>query len=77
MLFTDKKPPQNTVPGVPFFYVGDDSKVTVTQKRTALSFGVNYANTTSETKTSSQDQTVGNAALSWEARGGDTVLCSK
>ncbi|RAH64563.1 uncharacterized protein BO66DRAFT_475666 [Aspergillus aculeatinus CBS 121060] len=66
----------NTVPGVPFFYVGDDSKVTVTQKRTALSFGVNYANTTSETKTSSQDQTVGNAALSWEARGGDTVLCS-
>lgn len=36
MLFTDKKPPQNTVPGVPSFYVDDDSKVTVTETRTAF-----------------------------------------
>ncbi|OJJ95806.1 hypothetical protein ASPACDRAFT_64276 [Aspergillus aculeatus ATCC 16872] len=41
-----------------------------------VSFGVTYASTTSETKTSGQGQTVGNAALTWEARGGDTVLCS-
>ncbi|VBB81427.1 Putative protein of unknown function [Podospora comata] len=41
-----------------------------------VSFGVNYAKTTSDTTTTAQGQTIGNAALTWEARGGDTVLCS-
>ncbi|KAK4171045.1 hypothetical protein QBC36DRAFT_305568 [Triangularia setosa] len=41
-----------------------------------VSFGMNYAKTTSDTNTSSSGQTIGNAALTWEARGGDTVLCS-
>ncbi|KAK4203001.1 hypothetical protein QBC40DRAFT_219920 [Triangularia verruculosa] len=41
-----------------------------------VSFGMNYAKTTSDTNTTSSGQTIGNAALTWEARGGDTVLCS-
>ncbi|KAK0666950.1 hypothetical protein QBC41DRAFT_324772 [Cercophora samala] len=41
-----------------------------------VSFGMNYAKTTSETNKNSSGQTIGNAALTWKARGGDTVLCS-
>ncbi|KAF7179293.1 hypothetical protein CNMCM7691_008226 [Aspergillus felis] len=41
-----------------------------------VSFGMNYAKTTSDTTTTGHGQTIGNAALTWEARGGDTVLCS-